>query len=152
MITVTFDFPPSTNNLWRAGKSATGKHQTYLSKQYASWKTAAEWTAKAAAKANGRIEGKYFIEIAAKRPDRRKRDLDNLIKPISDALVKGGIIEDDSKCEFIHARWDDAIPSGVRVSVEAYPETHSKQGDDLGEWITLADAVGLALKNIGKGE
>lgn len=152
MVTVTFDFPPSTNNLWRAGRSKNGKPTHYLSKQYASWKEAAEWTVKAAAKAHGRIDGQYFLEIAAKRPDRRKRDLDNIIKPISDALVHGGMVQDDSQCQFIHARWDDTLTAGVRVSVQAYPVHYSTANDNNDAWISLADAVGLALSNIGKGE
>lgn len=150
MITITLDYPPSTNNLWRAGRSTNGRPQHYLSKQYATWKQAAEWTVKAAAKANGCIEGAYFLEVAAKRPDHRKRDLDNLIKPISDALVHGGLVQDDSQCQLIYMRWDDAVPSGVRVSVQAYPVSHSNDNTD--NWISLGDAVSSVLANIGKGE
>ena len=36
-------------------------------------------------------------------PDRRKRDLDNLIKPVQDALQKAGVIPDDSQIDRIVA-------------------------------------------------
>ena len=51
------------------------------------------------------LTGDYAITIHAERPDRRKRDLGNLLKPIEDALVEAGVIEDDSKATNIHMAW-----------------------------------------------
>ena len=53
------------------------------------------------------IEGKFELKIRVRRPDNRRRDLDNLLKALSDGLVKGGVIEDDHLCEGIDIRWID---------------------------------------------
>ncbi len=51
------------------------------------------------------------VTIHAYPPDKRKRDIDNVIKPLLDSLVRGGLILDDSqisrltieRCEIIKA-------------------------------------------------
>lgn len=53
------------------------------------------------------INGPYVIHISASRPDKRRRDLDNLLKSTSDLLVKSKIVEDDSECRAIAAEWSD---------------------------------------------
>lgn len=69
-----------------------------------------------------RIKGDYRMTIVAIRPDRRRRDLDNIIKPCGDALVNAQIVEDDSLAQSIFVRWSDGEPDkrgGVRISLEA---------------------------------
>ncbi len=41
-------------------------------------------------------EGPYSVWIQVRPPDRRKRDIDNLLKPVLDALTGYGAISDDS--------------------------------------------------------
>lgn len=64
-----------------------------------------------------RISGPYKLTVSASRPDRRKRDLDNLLKPLSDLLMHIGAIDDDSNCEMIVARWV-TTGDGVNIRVE----------------------------------
>lgn len=40
--------------------------------------------------------GRLRLVIAAYPPDRRKRDLDNLLKALQDSLMRAGVLEDDS--------------------------------------------------------
>ena len=42
-------------------------------------------------------EGPHSICISVRPPDKRKRDIDNLIKPLLDSLVEYGAISDDSE-------------------------------------------------------
>lgn len=53
------------------------------------------------------IAGEYNLLIRAVKPDRRKRDIGNLEKALSDILVAGAIVIDDSFCRQIIAEWAD---------------------------------------------
>jgi crossover junction endodeoxyribonuclease RusA len=99
MIKIVLEFPPSVNRLWRT----TGTGGMYRSPKYASWRKIAMMEAKIQAKGKQILEP-YKLTLEVVRPDKRKRDLDNLLKAVSDCLVSVGII-DDSKCEHIEARW-----------------------------------------------
>jgi len=118
-VSVTLPFPTSANRLWRSTK-ASGK--PHLSSEYVAWREAARRAIPMSA--IGKITGKHSIEIVADRPDRRKRDIDNLCKATLDAL-KGnkfmkGVIEDDSDTEALSIRWagDEPVkPAMIRVTV-----------------------------------
>lgn len=82
-------YPPSVN----ANTRAVGG-RVILSAEYRAWKTlvAQELMVQKAP----RILGPVNIEIGVKAPDKRRRDGDNLLKPIFDALKNYGVIEDDN--------------------------------------------------------
>lgn len=80
-------------------------------------KTAAYKTWLAAAQAHvlengirGSIDGPYSLEIEMDRPDKRRRDLDNYTKVLSDFLVAQRFVEDDSLCERLQIKWTAPIP------------------------------------------
>ncbi len=102
------DMPPSTNHL-RKSFVRDGKVVSVKSKEYESWRDAAIW--EIAAQRAGRVDGPYTLTIAVQRNwrSKRARDIDNIIKPISDALVKAGIVKDDSLAECVSARWADDL-------------------------------------------
>jgi crossover junction endodeoxyribonuclease RusA len=64
------------------------------------------------------INGPYHLSLRMVRPDKRRRDLDNLIKPTSDLLVCIGVIEDDCHCEMLTARW---VTAGEGLYVRVQP-------------------------------
>lgn len=45
------------------------------------------------------LPGKLHVEIVCWEPDRRKRDLDNLMKATLDAITHSGLWEDDSQID-----------------------------------------------------
>lgn len=110
MIELQLPFPPSANRLWRRAG-----HTIHKSKTYTDWLRDAGWQV-IAQKAGG-IAGPYTLSIQAKRPDKRRRDIDNIIKPISDLLMSVGAVEDDSHCEMVSARWVTA-GEGITVRIE----------------------------------
>lgn len=116
-LTIT-DMPPSTNGL-RKSFLKEGKVVSVKSDEYAGWRKAVLW--EIAAQRVGRIDGPYTLTIAAQRNwrSKRARDIDNLIKPLSDALVAAGIVQDDSLAECVTARWaDDLRGHAVVIDVE----------------------------------
>lgn len=112
--------PPSVNNLFATVKDG----RRIKSKAYQAWLTAAGWEIRARCipLTIGPIEVEYQIE----RPtDRRRRDVANLEKALSDALVAAGVIEDDSLIERVTIGWADGV-KGVRVTVTALSD--ARQG------------------------
>lgn len=57
-----------------------------------------------------------MVTIKAYPPDKRKRDLDNLIKPLFDSMTEYGVFDDDSQIdEFSIKRC--SIQKGGRIDV-----------------------------------
>jgi len=109
MIYLSLPYPPSVNQLWRMGKG-----KMYLSEKYRVWKKQAMW--EASLQKPNQIKGKYRFYIQAVRPDKRRRDIDNLIKVASDLCVTIGIIEDDHLCEEVNAKWvKDGDPFVIKI-------------------------------------
>ena len=57
-------------------------------------------------------EGPYAISISVRPPDKRKRDIDNLIKPLLDSLVDYGALSDDSEVIDLRIRKFNPIKGG----------------------------------------
>lgn len=104
MISVSLPYPPSANRLWRAVRGRQIK-----SAEYRSWLLAAQ-AAITGACIGGSMPGEYVLEIVATRPDRRGRDIDNLIKPISDAIAAAGLVSNDSLAHGVSAFWSRSAP------------------------------------------
>ena len=113
------EMPPSANAM-RSHFVKDGKVQSVKSKPYAAWKAAAAW--EIAAARPGKLSGPYTLSIAVQRDwrSKRARDIDNIIKPVSDALVASGVIRDDSLAESVSARWADDL-GGAAVVVLLQP-------------------------------
>lgn len=112
--------PPSANGM-RKSFVKQGKVISVKSDEYVAWLDPILW--EIAGQRAGRIEGPYSLSIAAQRHwrSKRARDIDNIIKPISDALVKAGVVTDDSLAESVSAKWADELdgPAVVVIVQEA---------------------------------
>lgn len=103
-ISLVLPLPPSLNGAYR-NVAGIGRVKT---KTYKSWATEAALLMKL--QARGSIAGPYAIHVEIDRPDKRRRDLSNLLKVLEDTIVQQGLVEDDSLCERIKMQWTDAIP------------------------------------------
>lgn len=110
-IVIELPFAPSVNRLWRMGR---GK-KMYKSKVYEDWIIVAQQLIYIGK--HKPILGFYRLTIEAVRPDKRRRDIDNLIKAVSDVLQDTGLIEDDCLCQEVTAKWVKEGPE-MRVIVE----------------------------------
>lgn len=96
--------PPSANHLY-ANAASGGRFKT---EEYEAWLDEAGWRLQE--QRPGRIAGPYEIEVQVARPHgKRRADLDNKIKGVSDLLVKHRVLVDDSLAEKITLSW---LPAG----------------------------------------
>lgn len=64
------------------------------------------------------LNGRLAIEILAIPPDRRARDLDNILKSLLDSLVHAGVVQDDSQFDAIAiARRPPEKPGRVEIKI-----------------------------------
>jgi crossover junction endodeoxyribonuclease RusA len=93
MIELTLPFPPSTNTYYR---NLNGK--TLISAKGREYRKAVadQVLIQRGAK---HLEGRLAVEIVAHVPDRRRRDLDNLLKSTFDSLTHAGVWVDDSQID-----------------------------------------------------
>lgn len=110
-------FPPSVNRIWRKNSRTTGG--VYRSPQYLAWLKEA-WAM--LPRPVPKVRGPYRMAVQAGRPDKRRRDIDNIFKPLGDFMVGQGIVEDDSLAVSVSAEWADGI-TGCRVTIEPVEPT-----------------------------
>lgn len=84
-------FPPSVNRIWRQWKG-----RTLLSKEGRQYR---EQVARLVVLERPETFGrrKVRIDFMAYMPDKRRRDIDNLVKAANDALQAARVFEDDSQ-------------------------------------------------------
>lgn len=112
---IELPFPPSVNTYWRhvvLGKRVTtliSKKGREYAKQVSSIIIANNF--------NLRISAPVAVTLRLYAPDRRRRDVDNYAKALLDALVKSGLLEDDSLIKDLRITWCGYCQKG-KVVVE----------------------------------
>jgi len=97
-MTIDLLYPPSVNRLWRYGRG-----RAFKTKAYNDWLEAGE--ARLLAFNLQSFDGPVSVEMAVGRPDKRRRDLDNIVKPCLDLLERVGVFEDDSQVHRLNVYW-----------------------------------------------
>lgn len=67
-----------------------------------------------------KFSGAVSLFLDCYPPDRRRRDIDNILKCLLDSLVNAGVMEDDSLIKRLHMEMREPIPEGL-VHVRAAP-------------------------------
>ena len=110
-VTLTLPWPPSVNTYWRTYQGRmiiSAKGREYR-------KAAMDQVALQGGAAN--YQGKLCVEIEAFRPDKRRRDLDNLLKATLDACTAAGVWQDDCNIVDLRIYWADTIGGMIKVYV-----------------------------------
>jgi len=92
-------FPPSVNHYWRH----VG-HRTLISRTGRAYRQSVLHDVQQLGLRA--ITGPIKLEVIATRPDRRRRDLDNLLKSLLDALDHAEVYEDDSQIQDLRITWE----------------------------------------------
>ncbi len=91
-------FPPSVNHYWRHVGSRTMISRTGRAYRQQLVHDVQRSGLRA-------LTGPIRIEVIATRPDRRRRDVDNLLKSLLDALDHADVYEDDSQIHDLRISW-----------------------------------------------
>ena len=92
-------FPPSVNHYWRH----VG-HRTLISRTGRSYRQQVLHDVQQLQLRA--ITGPIRLEAIVTRPDRRRRDIDNLLKSLLDALAYADVYEDDSQIQDLRITWE----------------------------------------------
>lgn len=104
-INLEMPYPPSVNNYWRR----VG-HRTIISKNGREYKKKVEMLCRNLIPFDA--DQRISVTILCFPPDRRKRDLDNVLKALFDSLCGFAFI-DDSQIDSIHIERKEVIKNGL---------------------------------------
>ena len=90
-------FPPSINSYWRERVVKNGKKQ-FVSRYITSQGKEFHRDVTAATRALW-LTGRLAVSVSLVMPDRRKRDIDNSVKIILDAMGGAGVFNDDAQVD-----------------------------------------------------
>ncbi len=111
-------WPPSTNRIWR-NVVVRGKPQTLLSKEGREFRSLAGKHCLVSGLSGKRLSGRIEVTLIANPPDKRPRDLDNVLKATLDALTHAGVWLDDSQVDRIEIMRGEVTKGGsLKLSIK----------------------------------
>lgn len=105
-VAVTLPYPPSVNQYWRRTRS-----HVYVSRHGRAYAAAVSSILGQAGVA-GFGGSELSLMITVHPPDRRRRDLDNVLKALLDAMERAGLYDDDSQISRMCIRREGMAPGG----------------------------------------
>lgn len=111
-------WPPSINRLWTTTRSGSW----YVTKKARDYKRTVYFIINQFKRPKFAITDVLHLTLIAHPPDKRKRDLDNLLKVLLDALQASGLFEDDFqiKTMYLEMACPDSNKKGyVRVNISS---------------------------------
>lgn len=117
-IMLVLPWPPSVNQYWRHPSKGPLAGRHLISEQgraYRAKVTAQVW----AERQDHKLADRLSVSILCYPPDRRRRDLDNILKAALDALVFAGVMLDDSLVDRLSIeRCDVQAPGQLEITIE----------------------------------
>ena len=94
---LSLPYPPSMNEYWHHDR----RGRVYIAQSGKTFRTTVGWVVKQA-RANERYADRLSVSVQLWMPDKRRRDIDNVLKPLLDALEHAGVYEDDSQIDQLY--------------------------------------------------
>ncbi|MBI1374084.1 MAG: RusA family crossover junction endodeoxyribonuclease [Phycisphaera sp.] len=115
MLELELPYPPSINHYWRMWRG-----RMVISREGRAFRTSVcALLAGGGGPRKPPSGGRVALCMDAFPPDRRRRDLDNIQKPVLDALEHAGVYDDDGLIDLLITRRQEPLPSG-RVTARLY--------------------------------
>lgn len=114
-------YPPTVNTYWRANG-----HRRFISKEGVAFTKEVSLIVKNS-KSKSFGDKRLAIQIMIHPRDKRRFDLDNLLKAILDALMKAGMYNDDSQIDYIEIARGEQVDGGKTV-VYLYEDEGEEHG------------------------
>jgi crossover junction endodeoxyribonuclease RusA len=128
-VTIKLPWPPSVNHYWlilRRGKLAG---QPIISDQGKAYRKRVGQIVLEHEIPTNALHGRLAVEILARPPDLRARDLDNLPKGVLDSLKHAGVIRDDSDIDDLRIRRGPKLAGGMlEIAISVIPGVSTTSG------------------------
>lgn len=109
---ITLPWPPSVNVYWR-----TFQGRMIISEAGRNYRKAVV-DQMLLQRTQKHFDGPLKLTVEAYRPDKRRRDLDNLLKAALDSLAHAGVYEDDSQIEDLRIYWAPTLGGMLKITIE----------------------------------
>lgn len=119
MIEIALPWPPSVNHYWRTPRTGPLAGRTMVSEHGRLYRAAVaeQVMLQGAARL---MAGRLSVEVEVIEPDRRARDIDNLLKATLDSLTHAGVWMDDQQIDDLRI-WRRPGVIGGMVKVRVRP-------------------------------
>lgn len=111
---IPLPYPPSINHYWRqAGR------RVLISREGRAYREAVAEAVRSADGGSGEpfqpLTGRLAVRIEVYPPDARSRDLDNILKPLLDALQKAGVYRNDDQIDWLLTERAPVVTGGAAI-------------------------------------
>lgn len=120
-------WPPSVNHYWRTPRTGPLRGRTLISEAGRLYRAAVA-AAVLEQRAALRLSDRLAVDIQVFEPDRRSRDIDNLLKAVLDSLTHAGVWDDDGQIDDLRIwRHRDTRGGMLRITIHKAQSTECNE-------------------------